>query len=304
LNADKPRVGRRAVVNHVEPVPLAEIARLGPLIGRDLHLAGPGAAFDLDAALLLARPGRQQIEAARFGQAGGAGQRRGVDIGDGRAGGFLVGAGDLHGDGFHVRFKLLLVGRVGRWNRDGVRHELNGARPQEVRLVAKERQGVVAAGGNLPLVGLHADQFQLCALVAGAGLLGELAAGGGEFSFLKVESAADERFAFGQVGQHRIAALDGHRPGHALDEVGPGLLAQCLGRRREPLGRAGQTAPAFEEQELLDRANLDIRAFVLADADQPAFDSFLTGEFRQFRVGLADDRKAGQMEQVGLLCGR
>jgi len=52
LHAQQARVRRGAIVNHIEPVVVARIARAAPFILGELDIADAGAAFDLDRAPL------------------------------------------------------------------------------------------------------------------------------------------------------------------------------------------------------------------------------------------------------------
>ena len=136
LHTQEPGVWRGAVVHDVEPVAVAQVARLGPLVLLHLNVAGAGPSFDLDRALGAALPAREQVEPRPVGQRGGAGACRRLDVAHDRDLCFLIRPRDLDGDRLHLLVEALLVLRVNRRDNEGVRDEHDTARLDPLWLVA------------------------------------------------------------------------------------------------------------------------------------------------------------------------
>ena len=55
---------------------------------------------------------------------------------------------------------------------------------------------------------------------------------------------------------------------------------------------------------MLDRAEGNLSAFVLFNADQPAIQNFFLSQIRKFMISSADDRQKRHMEEIGLFVSR
>lgn len=76
LHAQKPGVGVAAIEDDVEPVAVAQVARLGPLVFAPLDVADGRSALDLDGAIFAVGMFGQLIEARPIAETLGAGKLR------------------------------------------------------------------------------------------------------------------------------------------------------------------------------------------------------------------------------------
>ena len=132
------------------------------------------------------RATHMEIEAAPVVEAHRAGKRRLGYIAHDGAARFLVGGGDLDGDGFDILVETLPLGGVGGGHDQGVGQKHNRSRDNEFRLAPKDGEGIGFAGGKMALLKFHFVQLCLGSGHSLANALGEAGAPG-------EQSASDNR---------------------------------------------------------------------------------------------------------------
>ncbi len=192
LNAHSPRRRRGAVVDDVEPVRLAHVAGLCPLVGEDLNIARRSSSFHLDAARVTIRPTRQQVEAWIVWQPSGASQLGRVHVEHGCALRLFPFASDLHRKVLDLGVVLLAIERIRRRHHQCVREKLHWAKRDELRFSTDRGNGAFAPARQLTLCLF--DPFQLCPrrLVARADLVRLLRTRRREIRLLKAEATLQE----------------------------------------------------------------------------------------------------------------
>src|SRR3990172_1839736 len=136
-DAQEPGMRTPALIHDVEPVPVAVVARLGPLVLAELDVPHRGASLDLDSSLLVFPLG-QEVEAGVLGEPCVPGETRCVHVPDGCPTGLLVAPRDSHGNLLHFLVVALAVLGVCRGDHQGVREEGYLAGRDEVGLAAQD----------------------------------------------------------------------------------------------------------------------------------------------------------------------
>jgi len=264
-------------------------------------LSRAGQPLDFDAPPLAIRVGRQQVETGVVGQAGRAGKLGCVNVLDDRTGRFLKRPGQRHGHFFGLQALLLLIGRIYRRDDQGVGDEGDLAGADQFGFAPEDGDCLSTAACQLSLLSLDPIQLSLGALFACPGLLGLFCPGRCQLGLLIVEPPPHKPFPLGKCGQHLVPPLDGHPSGNAFHKEGVGLVFLPTGVGRQSLRHGRQSVTAPEQQEVFDRAEQDFGPFILLHTDQAAFEDFVLGKLRDFRIALALDRNQCQMKKIGLV---